>query len=123
MHRKLKQDFGTRWNSTFDMLQSYMYQHEQMITALCLNKMQELCIEDEELEQPDIDLQSGSPAIDSTVGGDNLCASAKKIRTKNRNGQAGFILMDSHVLFEFLSSNMRRGECGHYSVDTGSKSN
>ena len=87
--------------------------------------------------QPDIDLESGSPILDGTADEDNsaldldLCASAKKIRAANCSEvdqsdltpQGGFILIDSAILFEFLSSNMRCGECGHYSVKTGFKAN
>ena len=38
VHRKLKQNIETKWNSTFDMLQSYINQLEQVATALLLNK-------------------------------------------------------------------------------------
>ena len=74
--------------------------------------------------QPDIDLESGSPILDGTADEDNsaldldLCASAKKIRAANCSEvdqsdltpQGGFILIDSAILFEFLSSNMRCAE-------------
>ena len=85
--------------------------------------------------QPVIDLYSKSPNLDFTVVEDNstldldLCTSAKNIRTANWSGaggsdlttQDGFILIDSAVLFEFLSSNVRCGECDHYSVTTAFK--
>ncbi|KAK3785745.1 hypothetical protein RRG08_006015 [Elysia crispata] len=35
--------------------------------------------------------------------------------------KGGFILIDSGILFEILSSNVRYGECGHYSVATAFK--
>ena len=85
--------------------------------------------------QSDIDLDSKSPNLDGTVVEDNstldldLCASAKKFRTANWSEadgsdlptQGGFILIDSGILFEILSSNVRYGECGHYSVATAFK--
>ena len=46
---KLKQDVDTRWNSTFDMLQSYVNQHQQVDTALCLTGNPDMCITAEEL--------------------------------------------------------------------------
>ena len=71
--------------------------------------------------QPDIGLDSTSPNLDGTVVEDNssldldLCASAKKIKTANWSKadgsdlttQGGFILIDSGILFEFLSPNVR----------------
>ncbi|XP_005093008.1 zinc finger BED domain-containing protein 4-like [Aplysia californica] len=42
--KKLKQDVETRWNSTFEMLKSYLEQHEQVTTALCLNGKQDMCL-------------------------------------------------------------------------------
>ena len=85
--------------------------------------------------QPDIGLDSTSPNLDGTVVEDNssldldLCASAKKIRTANWSEadcsdlttQGGFILIDSGILFEFLSPNVRCGESDHYSVTNAFK--
>ena len=71
--------------------------------------------------QPDIDLDSKSPNLDGTLVEYNstldiaLCASAKKFSTANWSEadasdfptQGGFILIDSGILFEFISSNVR----------------
>ena len=47
--KKLKQDVETRWNSTFIMLQSYIQQHEEVTTALCLQGRDDLCLSRENL--------------------------------------------------------------------------
>ena len=48
--KKLKVDVDTRWNSTYDMLQLYLDQHQQVTTALCLTGNPDMCITDEELD-------------------------------------------------------------------------
>ncbi|GFR60261.1 zinc finger BED domain-containing protein 1 [Elysia marginata] len=35
--RKMKQDVETRWNSTYEMMESYLSQHEEVTTVLCLS--------------------------------------------------------------------------------------
>ena len=77
--------------------------------------------------QPDTDLELKAPTLDSKIEDDNSapdldpCASAKKIKTASFSEtdgfglivQSGFILIVSNILFEFLSSNMKSGECCH----------
>ena len=67
VHRKLKQDVETRWNSTFDMLQSYIQQHEQVTTALCLNKKHGMCLEDKDLELLRAAMATLEPFYEATV--------------------------------------------------------
>ncbi|XP_005101836.1 zinc finger BED domain-containing protein 4-like [Aplysia californica] len=43
--KKLKQDEETRWNSTFDMIRSYVDQHEEVTTVLCLAGKSSLCLD------------------------------------------------------------------------------
>ena len=67
VHRKLKQDVETIWNSTFDMLQSYIQQHEQVTTALCLNKKHGMCLEDKDLELLRVAMATLEPFYEATV--------------------------------------------------------
>ena len=63
VHRKLKQDVETRWNSTFDIL----HQHEQVTTALCLNKKHGMCLEDKDLELLRVAMATLEPFYEATV--------------------------------------------------------
>ena len=54
---KLKQDYETRWNSTFDMLERYIVLHEEITTILATCGKTRMCLgHDEEQAKPDIDI-------------------------------------------------------------------
>ena len=65
--RKLKQDVETRWNSTYEMVESYIEQHDQVTMALCLSGKQTLCITTDELEVLKKAMATLEPFYEATV--------------------------------------------------------
>ena len=54
---KLKQECETRWNSTFDMLDRYITQHQEITTVLCTAGKPKMCLgNDEEDGRDEIDM-------------------------------------------------------------------
>ncbi|GFS01332.1 zinc finger BED domain-containing protein [Elysia marginata] len=66
--RKLKQDMETNWNLTYEIIESYMDQHDQVTVALCRSGRQKMCITTDELEVLRKAMATLEPFYDVTVG-------------------------------------------------------
>ena len=65
--RKLQQEVETRWNSTYLMLQSYVVQHNQVTTVLCLRGKNDMCLSTHELGVAKQALETLEPLYLATV--------------------------------------------------------
>ncbi|GFR88462.1 zinc finger BED domain-containing protein 4 [Elysia marginata] len=65
--RKLKRELETRWNSTYEMIESYLDQHDQVTQALCLSGKQTMCITTDELDVLRKAMATLEPFYEATV--------------------------------------------------------